>query len=62
MCSPISFARVTDAITLRGGVFNIFDSKYAAWSDVRGLAATSTAIDAFTRPSRNGSVSISFRF
>lgn len=54
--------RVTDAITLRGGVFNIFDSKYALWSDVRGLADTSTAKDAYTRPGRNGSVSVSFRF
>lgn len=54
--------RVTDAITLRAGIFNILDSKYAVWSDVRGLAATSTATDAFTRPGRNGSVSASFRF
>ena len=54
--------RVTDAITLRAGIFNILDSKYAVWSDVRGLAATSALTDAFTRPGRNGSVSASFRF
>ncbi len=54
--------RVNDMITLRGGVFNIFDTKYATWSDVRGLSATSTSLDAYTRPGRNGSVSISFRF
>jgi hemoglobin/transferrin/lactoferrin receptor protein len=54
--------RVTDAITLRAGIFNILDSKYAVWSDVRGLAATSTATDAFTRPGRNASASASFRF
>ena len=54
--------RVGEMITLRGGVFNIFDSKYALWSDVRGLVDTSTAKDAYTRPGRNASASISFRF
>lgn len=54
--------RITDAITLRGGVFNLFDQKYALWSDVRGLADTSTVKDAYTRPGRNASASISFRF
>lgn len=54
--------RIAEMITLRGGVFNIFDKKYALWSDVRGLAATSTVLDAYTRPGRNGSVSVSLRF
>ncbi len=54
--------RITDAITLRGGLFNLLDTKYALWSDVRGLADTSTVKDAFTRPGRNASASISFRF
>jgi hemoglobin/transferrin/lactoferrin receptor protein len=47
---------------LRGGVFNISNEKYALWSDVRGLAATSFVTDAYTRPGRNASASISFRF
>lgn len=54
--------RIGEAITLRGGVFNILDEKYALWSDVRGLADTSTAKDAYTRPGRNASASVSFRF
>ena len=54
--------RIGELVTLRGSVFNIFDSKYALWSDVRGLADTSTAKDAYTRPGRNASASISFRF
>ena len=54
--------RFGEMITLRGGVFNIFDSNYALWSDVRGLVDTSTAKDAYTRPGRNASASISFRF
>ena len=54
--------RIGEMLTLRGGMFNLLDEKYAAWSDVRGLADTSTAKDAYTRPGRNASVSASFRF
>ena len=57
-----AFVRVLDALTLRAGVFNILDKKYSWWSDARGLAATSTVIDAYTQPGRNASVSLSFRF
>jgi hemoglobin/transferrin/lactoferrin receptor protein len=57
-----AFARVTEGLTLRAGVFNILDKKYAWWSDVRGLASTSTVTDAFTQPGRNASVSLSYRF
>jgi len=57
-----AFLRVTDALTLRAGAFNITDEKYAYWSDVRGLAATSVVTDAYTRPGRNASASLSFRF
>ncbi|MHA6718098.1 TonB-dependent hemoglobin/transferrin/lactoferrin family receptor [Sphingomonas sp. RS6] len=57
-----AFFRVTDGLTLRAGVFNLFDLKYAWWNDVRGLAVSSTITDAYTQPGRNGSVSISYRF
>jgi len=57
-----AFFRVTDALTVRAGVFNLTDEKYAYWSDVRGLAATSAVTDAYTRPGRNASASLSFRF
>jgi len=57
-----AFVRVIDALTLRAGVFNILDKKYSWWSDVRGLASTSTVTDAYTQPGRNASVSLSFRF
>ena len=56
------FVRVAEGITLRAGVFNLLDEKYAYWSDVRGLSATSTITDAYTRPGRNASASISYRF
>ena len=54
-----AFVRIADMLTLRAGVFNITDEKYAYWSDVIGL---STITDAYTRPGRNASVSASFRF
>lgn len=57
-----AFVRLVEGLTLRAGVFNILDKKYAWWSDVRGVASTSTVTDAYTQPGRNASVSLSFRF
>lgn len=57
-----AFYRIGDSLTLRAGIFNITDKKYAYWSDVRGLAEDSTITDAFTQPDRNASVSLSFQF
>ncbi len=57
-----AFFRVTEGVTLRAGVFNLFDAKYAWWNDVRGLSDTSAVKDSYTQPGRNGSVSISYRF
>ncbi|MCW6534070.1 TonB-dependent hemoglobin/transferrin/lactoferrin family receptor [Sphingomonas lycopersici] len=57
-----AYVRVGEALTLRAGVFNILDAKYAWWSDVRGLAANSTVTDAYTQPGRNVSASLTARF
>ncbi len=57
-----AFYALTDALKLRAGIFNLFDETYAYWSDVRGLSATSSVTEAYTRPGRNGSVSLSYRF
>lgn len=57
-----AFVKIADMVTLRGGLFNVTDEKYAWWSDVRGLSPTSTIKDAYTQPGRNGSVSVSVRF
>lgn len=54
--------RVTDRATLRAGVFNLTDETYAWWSDVRGLSAASTVLDAYTQPGRNVSVSLTYTF
>ncbi len=57
-----AFYRIAENITVRAGIFNITDKKYALWSDVRGLAASSDITDAFTQPGRNASISISASF
>jgi hemoglobin/transferrin/lactoferrin receptor protein len=57
-----AFFRITDNVKIRAGIFNITDKKYALWSNVRGLAATSTITDAFTQAGRNVSVSLSASF
>lgn len=57
-----AFVRIADRVTLRGGIFNLTDLKYAWWSDVRGLSPASPIKDAYTQPGRNGSVSVSVKF
>ncbi|NWG53249.1 MAG: TonB-dependent hemoglobin/transferrin/lactoferrin family receptor [Hydrogenophilaceae bacterium] len=53
---------ITDAATLRAGVFNLTDETYWWWSDVRGLDSTNSVLDAYTQPGRNVSVSLAYRF
>lgn len=55
------FWNINDNFTARVGVFNLFDKKYSWWSDVRGLASTSTVTDAYTQPGRNFGISLTAR-
>jgi len=57
-----AFWNLTEKATLRAGVFNVFDEKYAWWSDIRGMSQTSTIRDAFTQPGRNFGVSLNVRY
>lgn len=57
-----AYWNITDWAALRVGAFNITDEKYWWWSDVRGAAATSTVLDAFTQPGANYSASITVRY
>lgn len=62
-----AFWNVTEKATLRAGVFNVFDEKYAWWSDVRGLNRPAVdgrpaTLDAFTQPGRNFGVSVNLRY
>ncbi|QJU59846.1 TonB-dependent hemoglobin/transferrin/lactoferrin family receptor [Sphingomonas sp. AP4-R1] len=54
--------RILDHATIRAGLFNIFDKKYFWWSDVRGLAATSSIRDAYSQPGRNFGLSLAATF
>lgn len=57
-----AYVRLGEIATVRAGVFNLLDRKYSWWSDVRGLADTSTIKDAYTQAGRNASVSLSVKF
>ncbi|MGE3396551.1 MAG: TonB-dependent receptor, partial [Sphingomonas sp.] len=57
-----AFWRIGENLTLRAGIFNLFDERYAYWGDVVGLLATSTVTEAYTQPGRNFRASLSIRF
>ena len=42
----------TSQLRLNASITNLTDTKYWRWSDVRGIAANSTVIDAYTAPGR----------
>ncbi|CAB3753870.1 membrane protein [Burkholderia sp. MSh2] len=44
------------------GIRNLFDRKYWNWSDVRGIAADSRVLDAYTSPGRTVAVSMKVDF
>lgn len=48
--------------TVYAGVYNLFDRKYWNWSDVRGIANTSTIKDAYTAPGRSAAISLKLQY
>lgn len=56
------FVKLAKDATLRAGVYNLSDEKYWHASDVRGLGPTEVALDRFTQPGINASVSAQIRF
>ncbi len=44
------------------GVFNLNNRKYWLWSDVQGLDAASTAVDAYTQAGRHAKLSVVWRY
>lgn len=57
-----AYWNVNDKVTLRAGVFNVFDETYGWWSDIAGLSSASAVLDAYTQPGRNFSVSLALRY
>lgn len=57
-----AYWNLSDRVTARAGVFNVLDETYSWWSDVRGVAATSAVLDAYTQPGRNLGLSLALRY
>jgi len=57
-----AFWRIGGNFTLRAGLFNLTDQRYAFWGDVAGLAETSPALDAYSQPGRNVRLSLTARY
>lgn len=53
---------VTRQWQLNAALNNLADAKYTNWSDVRGIAVTTTVADAYTQPGRNVAVSARYQF
>jgi len=49
-------------LRLNAGVFNLTDADYIEWADVRGRTAGDALIPYYTRPGRNASVTLHWRF
>ena len=45
-------------LRLQAAVLNLTDRRYWRWSDVRGLARSSTVIDGYSAPGRSVQVSL----
>jgi hemoglobin/transferrin/lactoferrin receptor protein len=52
--------RFAPGVRLNVGVFNLGDRRYTDWSDVPGVAASSTTVDRYTRAGRSLSLSVAF--
>lgn len=56
------FYRINPHLGVTAGIFNLTDKKIWHWSDVQGVPATATFIDAYTQPGRNVSVALKAQF
>ncbi|KUZ99517.1 hypothetical protein WI41_25905 [Burkholderia latens] len=54
--------RLNKHVSATIGIRNLFDRKYWNWSDVRGIAADSQVLDAYTSPGRTVAVSMKVDF
>lgn len=57
-----AYWNITDWAALRVGAFNVTDETYWWWGDVRGVAATSAVLDAYTQPGANYSASLTLKY
>lgn len=57
-----AYYKFNDQVSVNAGVYNLFDRKYFAWSDVRNLSPDYAQIDAYSQPGRNATVSVKYQF
>lgn len=57
-----AYWQVNKNTRIQAAVDNVLDKKYWHWSDVKGFAASTPALDFYSRPGRNVSVSLDHRF
>ena len=57
-----AYYRPSGAMTLRAGVFNVFDKKYWRYNDLTGETSASQGIDRRTQPGRNWGVEFEYEF
>ena len=57
-----AYYNFNENVSINAGIFNMFDRKYFAWSDVRNLSPTYQQIDAYSQPGRNAVVSVKYQF
>ncbi|WP_407928273.1 TonB-dependent hemoglobin/transferrin/lactoferrin family receptor [Collimonas silvisoli] len=53
---------ISKNVALFAGIRNLFNRQYWNWSDVRGLADSSTVKDAYTAPGRSFNVGLKFQY
>lgn len=49
-------------VFVSAGIFNLFDSKYFNWADVRDISKTSSVLDVYSQPGRNFTASLKVQF
>ena len=50
--------RLAKRVSVNAGIFNLLDSKYWLWSDVRGIVNPGNSADRYTQPGRNAGILI----
>lgn len=58
----IGYYNVTDSLRLNAGVFNLFNSSYYQYSDVRNFNQGDARVDRFAQPGINVGLNVSWRF
>lgn len=59
LLAHVDFGR---GMRLNAGIYNVGDASYIEWSDVRGRTSSDALIPYYTRPGRNASVTLHWRF